>query len=122
MIAVARVISERRGTIARTLRESFGVGLSDLGDGLSWGEAKLLIEEASADPGTALGAELADWAYPATVPALLGIIAQIGNEKAARKVMPWTLTLSRKKTADQATPDELAAAVADLEAGIVFAD
>jgi hypothetical protein len=47
------------------------VGLSDLGDGFSWGEAKLLIEEAAADPGTAFGAELAGWAYPASLRELL---------------------------------------------------
>ncbi|MDN3309558.1 hypothetical protein QWJ90_01300 [Microbacterium oryzae] len=122
MIAVARIIRERRHTVARTLRETFGVGLSDLGDGLSWGEAKLLIEEASGDPSTALGAELADWAYPASMPDLLTLIAQIGNEKAARKVMPWVMQSPKRQDETRATTDEIAAAEAELDSGIVFAE
>lgn len=105
--------------IARTLRETFSVGLSDLGDGLSWGEAKLLLEEAAADPGTAFGAKLAGWAYPASLRELLSLMAQIGNQKAAHKVMPWVMKDARKRE-PQATPDEVAAATAELEDGIVF--
>ncbi|MGW9345586.1 hypothetical protein ACWGR3_28955 [Streptomyces albidoflavus] len=118
MIAVAQIIRERRGKVARTLRETFGVGLSDLGDGLSWGEAKLLIEEAADDPSTHLGADLAGWAYPAGFRDLLSLAAAIGNEKAARKVMPWALSL---KSDVKATPAEVAIATAELEDGIVFA-
>lgn len=95
------------------------MGLSDLGDGVSWGETKILIEEAAADPGTALGANLAGWAYPATMPDLLSLMAQIGNQKVARKVMPWALKNPRDK-GPHATPDEVATAVAELEDGIVF--
>lgn len=116
MIAVAQIIQERPRTVARTLR-SFGVGISDLGDGLSWGEAHLLIEEAAGDPSTHLGAELAGWAYPASLPDLLSLAAQIGNEKAARKVMPWVMQTGRDV---QATPAEVAIATAQLEDGIVF--
>lgn len=101
------------------MREAFGVGLSDLGDGLTWGEAKLLIEEAAADPSTALGAELAGWAYPASTPTLLALIAQIGDRNASAAVMPWEM--ARPGAAeDRPTADEVAVAEAALEDGIVF--
>jgi hypothetical protein len=95
------------------------VGLSDLGDGLTWGEAKILLDEAAADPGTALGAKLANWAYPASLRELLTLIAQIGNEKASRKVMPWAMPLAGSKAT--ATAEEVAVAQAELEGSIVFA-
>lgn len=101
------------------MRETFGVGLSDLGGGFSWGEAKILLEEAAADPGTTFGAELAGWAYPASLRELLSLMAQIGNQKAANKVMPWVMKDPRRRES-QATPDEVAAATAELEDGIVF--
>jgi hypothetical protein len=121
MIAVARVIREHRGTVARTLRETFGVGISDLGDGLTWGEAKLLLEEASGDTGTALGAKLAGWSYRASTREMLSLIAEIGDAKASKKLMPWVLPDPRRSgsTADAV---EVAAAQAELEAGLVFAD
>lgn len=95
------------------------MGLSDLGDGLSWGEAKLLIEEAAGDPSTAFGAELAGWAYPATTPMLISLMAQISDQKAANAVMPWVMNNPRRHGA-QATTDEVAEAAAQLEDSIVF--
>ena len=95
------------------------MGLTDLGDGLSWGEAKLLIREAANDPSTALGAELAGWAYPASLRELLSLMAQIGNQQAANKVMPWAMKDPRQRES-RATPDEIAAATAQLEDDIVF--
>jgi hypothetical protein len=50
------------------------------------------------------------------MPALLGLVAQIGDERASRRVMPWALNQDRP----QATPDEIAAADAALEDEIVF--
>ncbi len=111
---------DRRRTVARTLRETFGVGLTDLGGGVSWGEAKLLLEAAVEDTGTALGAELAGWAYPASVPTLIGIIAQVRDPKASRGLMPWVLQVSGRRPT--VSDEELAAARAELEGGIVFAD
>jgi len=105
--------------VARTLRETYGVGLSDLGGAVTWGEAKLLIEEASGDGSTALGAELANWAYQASLPELLGIVAAIGNKRAAMSVMPWAMKNPRAQKSN-ATADEVAAAEAELEADIVF--
>ena len=102
-----------------TLR-GYGTGLSDLGDRLSWGEAKTLLEEAAGDGGTALGAELAGWAYPASMPQLIALSAQIGDPKTARRVMPWAMDNPRRKKQNQATPDEIAAAQAELEAEFVF--
>lgn len=93
------------------------MGLSDLGGAVTWGEAKDLIYAAAEDPSTAFGAELAGWAYPASIPDLLSIAAQIGDWKAARKVMPWAMARPGHTTA---TEEEIAAAEAALEAGIIF--
>lgn len=96
------------------------MGLSDLGDALTWGEARILLEEAAADPGTALGAQLAGWAYPANMLELLNLTATIGDAKASRKVMPWAMS-SPRSNAPKATTEEVAIAQAELEDGIVFA-
>lgn len=101
------------------MRETFSVGLSDLGDGLSWGEAKILIEEAANDPGTVFGAELADWAYPATTPMLISLMAQISDQKAAAAVMPWAMDSPRRRTSPTAVA-EVAEATAQLEDSILF--
>jgi hypothetical protein len=90
------------------------VGLSDLGDAVTWGEVRILLQEAAGDPSTALGAELAGWSYPATVPALLTLSAQLGKQ--SRDVMPWVLVLR----GDQATPEEVATALAEIDSGLVF--
>lgn len=95
------------------------MGLSDLGGALSWGEAILLIEQYAGDTGTALGAKLAGWAYAASMPELISLMAQIGNQKAAHKVMPWVMKDPHRR-GPQATPDEVATATAELEDGIVF--
>lgn len=105
--------------MAVTLR-GYGTGISELGDGLLWGEAKTLLEEAAADGGTALGAELAGWAYPASMVQLITLSAQIGDSKVFRKVAPWALDNPRRRKQNQATPDEIAAAQAELEAEFVF--
>lgn len=117
MIAVAQIIRDHRRVISRTMREEAGVGLSDLGDGLSWGEAKILIEEYASDPATHFGAELAGWAYPASTLELITLVATIRDEKATKKLMPWAL---QKKSGPTATPDEIATAEAELEADVVF--
>lgn len=96
------------------------MGLSDLGGAVSWGEARFLIEAAASDPSTVLGAELAGWAYPASTPDLISLIAQIGNPKASKKLMPWALENPRG-TKPNATDEEIAEAHAELDAGIVFA-
>ncbi len=54
------------------------------------------------------------------MPQLIALSAQIGDPKVFRKVAPWALENPRRKQRNQATPDEIAAAQADLEAGIVF--
>jgi hypothetical protein len=66
-----------------------------------------------------LGAKLAGWAYPASLRELLSLMAQIGDQKAANKVMPWVMKDPRQR-GPQATPDEVATATAELEDGIVF--
>lgn len=91
-----------------------------MGDGVTWGEARTLIEEAAADGGTAIGAELAGWAYPASIRQLIELSALIGSQKVAKQVMPWAMENPRRKQKDQPTADEVAAAQAELEAGIVF--
>lgn len=49
---------------------------------------------------------------------LLSLVAQIGNKNAAAKVMPWVMG---NPWGSSATADEVAAAQAELEDGIVFA-
>lgn len=117
MIAVAQTIKEHTRTIARTLRETYGVGLSDLGDGLTWGEAKILIEESADDPSTRFGAALAGWSYPASIPELISLTAQLRDKKAVEKLMPWAL---KTHSGPKATQSEIAEAEAELEAEIVF--
>lgn len=95
------------------------MGLSDLGDAVSWGEARILITEAASDPSTHLGAELAGWAYPASMRQLLSLMAQVGDQKAAKQLMPWAMKNPRSND-DTATADEIATAQAELEDGIVF--
>ena len=119
MIAVARLIREHPAAVARTLRETFAVGLSDLGDRLTWGVAKLLLEQAAGDGGTVLGAELAGWAYPASTRDLIGLMAHIGDQAAARKVMPWALEVPKRE--QPASAEQIAVADAQLEAEFIFA-
>lgn len=95
-----------------------GTGLSELGGALTWGEALLLLQSAAGDPSTHLGAELAGWAYPASQPELLTMIASIGDSKAAKKVMPWNVP--RPDRAPRASDAEIAEAEAALLAGIKF--
>lgn len=117
MIGVAQQIREHRGTIARTLRESFGVGLSDLGGALSWGEMKLLLEQAAGDVSTWYGAVLAGWAYPASMVDLLGIVGQHGKKAFEVRLMPWQIAEDSDKVA---TPDEVQVASAEFDAEIIF--
>ena len=95
------------------------MGLSDLGGAVSWGEAKLLLEAAAGDPATTIGAELAGWAYSASTPQLIGLIAQIGDKKASKKLMPWALDNPKRKK-PEFSAEEVAEAEAALEEGIVF--
>ena len=120
MIAVARTVRAHPREVARTLRETYGVGLSDQGDGLTWGEAKILLDEASADPATVLGAHLAGWAYPASIPQLLSIVVASDSPKATKRIMPWALTIPGRSQ-QHTDPEEVSAAHAELEGGIVFA-
>ncbi|WP_236720211.1 hypothetical protein [Rathayibacter sp. VKM Ac-2630] len=83
---------------------------------MTWGEAKALLEDAAGDPGTAFGAELAGWAYPASTLQLIGVITAATHPKSTRALMPWVL----ERPASAAPPDEVAAAQAELEAGVVF--
>ncbi|MEX8031678.1 hypothetical protein AB6V29_01435 [Microbacterium sp. 20-116] len=123
MIAVARLIREHRDAVVWTLRASCGVSISELGDGLTWGEAHSLLTRAAGDSATALGAELAGWAYPASMPELLTILISAGGEKALVKAamgaMPWAMKTPR---GSDATAEEVATAQAELEDSIVFAD
>lgn len=119
MSEVARIVKERPATVARTLR-ALGTGLSDLGDSLSWGECLLLLESAASDPSTPLGAELAGWAYTASLRDLISLSAQIGDPKAAKKLMPWALD-APGKAEGAATDEEVAMANAELEDSMVFA-
>lgn len=94
------------------------MGLSDLGDAVSWGEACALVKRASTDTSTALGAELAGWAYPASFTDLLTLIVQLPSKAAMKAVMPWSMKVPDEQA--PATPDEIASADAALESEFVF--
>ncbi len=87
---------------------------------MTWGEAKTLLDDAAQDTGTAFGAKLAGWAYPASMRDLLTLAAQIGDWKAARRVMPWILDDPQRNHNVPASPDEIASAEAELEQEFVF--
>jgi hypothetical protein len=97
--------------------------VSAIGTGaLSWGEARDLVISAAADPSTALGAELAGWSYPASVPQIAQVIvsaAQLGRKgsKAAGKLMPWALGAKRRETP---TPKEIAKAQKEIDEEVIF--
>lgn len=76
------------------------------------------MTRAAADPSTALGAELAGWAYPASMPELLTLIAQIPSKSASKAVMPWSMKVPKEQA--PATAAEIAAADSELEADFVF--
>ena len=103
--------------LLRLLRQDEDTLDAYLGDAVTWGEALTLLEQAAGDPSTAFGAELAGWAYPASMPTLLGLTAQIGNRQASNSVMPWALARPQR-----ASDEEITSAVAQLEDGIVFTD
>jgi hypothetical protein len=94
-----------------------GVGLSDLGGAVTWGEGWTLIEHAAADTASELHAELAGWGYAASFVDLLTLAGAVG-EKAFRKVAPWVL--KRAKPEDAPTADEVATVQAELEESILF--
>lgn len=97
--------------------------MSAIGTGaLSWGEARDLVISAAADPSTALGAELAGWAYPATIPEITQVLmssAQLGRKatKAAGKLMPWALGAKRRKAP---TAEEIAKAQKEIDEEVIF--
>jgi hypothetical protein len=77
---------------------------------------------AAADPSTALGAELAGWSYPASVPEITQVLmssAQIGRKatKAAGKLMPWALGAKRRQTP---TAREIAKAQKEIDEEVIF--
>lgn len=116
MMAVAQIVKERPETVAVTLR-GFGVGLSDLGDRLTWGECWLLLKRSAGDHATPLGAELAGWAYQASMRDLISLSAQIGDPKVSRKLMPWAIESPGRHGASEA---EVAEATAELESEFIF--
>lgn len=73
---------------------------------MPWAEAVDLIDAASGDTTTELGAALAGWSYPASVPELMLVAAVVG--KRAESVMPWATEPERP------TDDEVAAVHAEL--------
>nr|DAM03275.1 MAG TPA: hypothetical protein [Caudoviricetes sp.] len=85
------------------------------------GEAWDLVEQLLDDPATPLCAELAEWAYPARLVDLLQLAATIGDDKAADKVMPWTMNRRRTQLeAARATPEEIGRALAELDEEVII--
>ena len=81
-----------------------------------WGEARLLLEAVVSVTSTVLGAKLAGWAYPASMPELLQLASGL-SEKASKRVMPWAMDVPGRSSA---SAEERAAAEAELEAGFVI--
>lgn len=107
--------------LAPTLRARFGVSVDDIGDRVSWGEARDLILSCSADTSTEFGAHLAGWGYPSSLVELLQLAATIGNKKAFEAAAPWTMgERQRQREAATVTPGELAELEAQLDADFVF--
>lgn len=107
--------------LAPTLRAQFGVSIDDIGDRISWGEARDLVLSAAADTSTEFGASLAGWAYPASLIELMQLSATIADNKAFQSAAPWTMGEElRRRAAEQATPDEIAVLDAQLDEEIVF--
>ena len=90
------------------------MSLWDAGLAVPWAEMISLARSAASDPSTELGAAVAGWSYPASMIDLLGIVADFGRQ--ASKVFPF------KQTRPSASADEVAAAQAELEESIQFAD
>lgn len=111
MTAVARMYHDHPAEVTATFRR-YGAGLDELGRGLGWHEARLLLEVDAGDTMTPLGAALAGWSYRADVPTL-AILMALGG-KGAAQLMPWA------KRKPEVTSEERDAALARLQADIRF--
>jgi hypothetical protein len=54
---------------------------------LPWSEACDLLEDALSDTATPIAAALAGWRYPASIPDLVAMASQVGEE--GKSVLPW---------------------------------
>lgn len=102
---------------------TYGLSIMDIGsDRLTWGEAYLLLKAAATDTSTRLGAELAGFAYPASMPQLYMLLATISDRDAAMSIMPWSVReREEQKKAHAVTQSEMDVAAAALDAEIVIA-
>lgn len=97
--------------------------MSSIGtEALPWGEARDLVLSAASDTSTALGAELAGWAYPAEVLQITQALvsaAQLGRKgaKAVEKLMPWALEAKRRQAP---TALEIAKAQKEIDEEVIF--
>jgi hypothetical protein len=73
------------------MRASYGIGIGQIGDDVTYGEAWQLVQHALDDTSTPLCAELAEWSYPATLVQLLQLAATAGDGKTAERLMPWRM-------------------------------
>lgn len=81
-----------------TLRETFGVSLTELGDSLPHGELAALLRLAVADPSTRLGAKVQKWSYPATIPELMQVSSLVDKNK-RDQVLPWGMYAAEEERA-----------------------
>lgn len=99
--------------------------MSDVGtEALCWGETRDLVMSAAGDPSTALGAEMAGWAYPATTPQIIQALmtsAQLGRDgmRVAKSLMPWEMG---KALAAAPTASDVAKALSEIDQEVIFAD
>lgn len=99
--------------------------MSSIGtEALPWGEARDLVLSAAGDPSTALGAEMAGWAYPATMPELIQTLvtaAPLGRDGmgAIRALMPWEMG---RALAAVPTAADVAKALSEIDQEVRFED
>lgn len=83
---------------------------------LPWREAWALVMAALEDPSTRLGAAAAGWTYPATFPQLYIMRFLAGDN--VKKALPFDV--NDAAPVEQASEDEVAAALAELEEELLF--
>lgn len=124
-VALLRFVEEHRAAIRFDFRDRFGISADDIGDTVSFGEAIDLIDELAVEMGTHLQASMDGWQWPASwseinQAQLTEAYFNVHRDEKKRPQpfvvpMPWP-------GKDQATPEERAAAIAQLERRSVFRD
>ena len=98
MTWVAQLYRDHPLEVIGTLRETFGVSLSELGDTLPEGELVALLKLAVEDPSTRLGAKVNKWAYRATIPELMQV-SSLTDKNKRDQALPWGMWAAEEERA-----------------------